>query len=78
MNEPTASEIVALLGIETSALPLVSGGNLDVASRGAGPRHCVACGGNADVVLIALSPLGNRWVDLCATCFAYGRSRGRK
>jgi hypothetical protein len=76
VSEPTASEIVALLGVDPSALPLATSADLAAAVRGAGPQECAACGSKAEVALVAKSALGNRWVDLCTRCFTRGRSMG--
>lgn len=29
---------------------------------------CLRCGGYAHVAYLALTPVGNRWLDLCLTC----------
>lgn len=68
MSQPAAGEVVARLGIDLSTLPLASAAELATAGTRT-PGVCVACERPGQVVLIAATPLGHRWVDLCDRCF---------
>jgi hypothetical protein len=73
VNQPSASEVPALLGIDPSTLPLAP---TDIAAAGdRQPEPCAACGAAAEVMLIATTPLGNRWIDLCNQCFRRATAR---
>ncbi|MEV4539814.1 hypothetical protein AB0J82_39180 [Asanoa sp. NPDC049518] len=68
MSQPTASQVVALLGIDPDSLPLAPIDNIAVAG---GPARCVRCGDHGQVMLLANTALGHRRVDLCDRCFRW-------
>jgi len=58
VSQPTVSEVVALLGVDPSALPLAP---IDVAAgKDRQPEPCARFGAQAGVMLVARTPLGNR------------------
>jgi hypothetical protein len=73
MSQPTASQVVALLGIDPSTLPLAPA---DLTAAGARPpAPCLRCDAPVTVMLIATTALGHRWVDLCDRCFRWATAR---
>ena len=72
MSQPTAGEVVALLEVNPSTLPLAPG---DISTSDRAVEPCVRCGSAGALMLIAITAIGNRWVDLCNPCFRWATAR---
>lgn len=79
MSQPTADEVVALLGVDAAALPIAAAADVAAVQAGAGVDRaslsCVGCDAPGQVILIASTPLGHRWVDVCGGCFRWATAR---
>ncbi|GIF47536.1 hypothetical protein Afe04nite_20750 [Asanoa ferruginea] len=78
MKQPTAVEVAQLLGADLTALPLAHTADVAAAEAGVAARDslpCIGCGAPGKVMLVARTPLGNRWVDVCYSCFALTAAR---